>query len=114
MLERLSSETSTSGGESETETKALAVMPWVRPSWNALITVTPLAKHPRARRKRRGSKGWPLAMDFAPLQTKAREILRLCGRTFRLRQSEKQAGPATALRMTVSLFAGGALHHQID
>src|SRR5438552_15170159 len=50
MLARWSTDTSTSGGSSDTDTKALAVMAWVR-SWCRVVTiVTPLAKRPSAAR----------------------------------------------------------------
>src|SRR5580704_9929963 len=55
ILDRLSSETRMSGGSSETETNALAVIPCVRSSNSAVRTVTPLAKRPNALRNCRVS-----------------------------------------------------------
>src|SRR5215469_456059 len=60
MFDRLSSDTRMSGGSSETDTNALAVIPCVRPSCGAVSTVTPLAKRPRALRNWRVSNG-PMA-----------------------------------------------------
>src|SRR2546421_39245 len=42
---------STSGGSRETDEKAVAVIPWASASPWVVITVTPVAKAPRARRK---------------------------------------------------------------
>jgi hypothetical protein len=57
-----------SGGSSDTELKLLAVTPTFRPSALAVMTVTPVAKLPSARRNFRGSitasatgTGWPPA-----------------------------------------------------
>ena len=48
-------QTSTRGGCRETEQKALAVIPWIwSPLLGTVITVTPLAKRPRAERKSAG------------------------------------------------------------
>src|SRR5580693_6295461 len=55
ILERLSSETRISGGSSETETNAFAVMPCVCSWYSAVRTVTPEAKCPNAFRNCRVS-----------------------------------------------------------
>ena len=64
MYARLSSDTSTSGGSSDTDTNALAVMPCVWPSYWAVITVTPLANRPSALRNWRESKGQRFRLDL--------------------------------------------------
>ena len=51
MRARLATETTQSGGSSEADMKALAVMPRVSPFAVAVITVTPVAKRPMTRRK---------------------------------------------------------------
>ena len=55
MRARLATEMMQSGGSSEPDMKALAVMPRISPSASAVITVTPLAKRPMTRRKCAGS-----------------------------------------------------------
>jgi hypothetical protein len=45
-----STQTSTSGGSSETEVKELAVMPWPNPPARAVSTVIPVANMPTASR----------------------------------------------------------------
>ena len=52
---RWSTETSTSGGSSDTDVNALAVIAWTSPSRSVVTTVTPVEKRPSAERKRRGS-----------------------------------------------------------
>src|SRR5271157_2790377 len=48
-------QTSTIGGRSDTEQKALAVMPWTSPlAVSTVMTVTPVAKRPRAARNSSG------------------------------------------------------------
>ena len=64
MYARLSSDTSTSGGSSDTDTNAFAVMPCVCPACSVVIIVTPLAKRPSAFRNRRESKGAELPIGF--------------------------------------------------
>src|SRR5579872_6624602 len=55
MLARLVTDTTQSGGSSEPEMKAFAVIPRVASATVAVITVTPVAKRPITRRKCAGS-----------------------------------------------------------
>ncbi len=41
----------TSGGSSETDMKALAVMPWTCSPWRVVMIVTPVANRPSVRRR---------------------------------------------------------------
>ena len=50
MRARLATATTHSGGSSEPDMKAFAVMPRMPPSWRAVITVTPVTKRPITRR----------------------------------------------------------------
>ncbi len=53
MWERLSSDTNTNGGSSETDKNALAVIPCVLPFSSAVTTVTPVANRPNVFRSSR-------------------------------------------------------------
>src|SRR6185437_16411661 len=48
-------DTSTSGGRSDTERKALAVIPWIVSRWVVVTTVTPVAKRPMTLRSSRAA-----------------------------------------------------------
>ena len=54
MRARWSTQTSTSMGSSETEVKALAVMPWTSSSESRVMTVMPVAKQAKALRNSSG------------------------------------------------------------
>ena len=55
LIRQRPSETSTSGGRSETERNALAVMPWIVSRWVVVTTVTPVAKRPMTLRSSRAA-----------------------------------------------------------
>ena len=48
-------DTSTSGGRSDTDRNALAVMPWIVSRWVVVTTVTPVAKRPMTLRSSRAA-----------------------------------------------------------
>ena len=55
LIRQRPSETSTSGGRSDTDRNALAVMPWIVSRWVVVTTVTPVAKRPMTLRSSRAA-----------------------------------------------------------
>src|ERR687886_959820 len=77
MRVRWSTDTSTSGGSSETEVNAFAVIAWISPPCAVVTTVTPVVKRPSVRRIAPGSIRWAvrlMAVASGPSAAVARAV----------------------------------------